>query len=282
MKQKKIPDDSGIKQSVRRAYARIAETGESCCSPSASCCGFPPPSEIAANIGYTREELTEIPAGANMGLSCGNPTAIASLAPGDTVLDLGCGAGFDVFIVARIIGSSGLVIGVDMTPEMINKARNNAVQFERETGLKNIEFRLGEIEYLPIESDTVDVVISNCVINLSEDKLRVWREIARVLKPGGRAAISDLALLQSLPEKVKTSVEALVGCVAGAALVSETKRMIHDTGLTIQSLEQHSDYIDAMTTLQDPLYCTITEELPQGTRIADYITSISIKAVKPE
>jgi SAM-dependent methyltransferase len=217
-----------------------------------------------------------------MGLSCGNPIAVTSLKSGETVLDLGCGGGFDVFIAAREVGASGRVIGVDMTPEMIDRARHNAVQFTRETGLDTVEFRLSEIEHLPVADSSVDVVISNCVINLSDNKSQVWREISRVLKPGGRAAISDLALVQPLPEKVKTSVEALVGCVAGAVLIDDTERMIREAGLNVTSIEKHAEYIDAMTEWRDPLYHQIIEILPHGHRVSDYVVSVSIITRKPE
>ena len=167
-----------------------------------------------------------------MGLSCGNPTAIAALKPGEVVLDLGSGGGFDVFIAAEKVGSSGKSIGVDMTHEMLMKARNNINQFTNRTGLTNVEFRLGEIEHLPIADNSIDAVISNCVINLSPDKPQVWKEIFRALKPGGRAAVSDLALLKPLPENVAESVAARVGCVAGAVLIDETEMMIKDAGFT--------------------------------------------------
>src|SRR5437867_59687 len=166
-----------------------------------------------------------------MGLSCGNPNALASLMPGEVVLDLGSGGGFDVFIAGRKVGASGRAIGVDMTSEMLQKARKNLATYRQSSGLDNVEFRLGEIEHLPLADASVDVVISNCVINLSPDKPQVWREIARVLKPGGRVAVSDLALLKPLPPAVVGMVEALAGCVAGAALVSETERMARDAGL---------------------------------------------------
>ena len=166
-----------------------------------------------------------------MGLSCGNPNALAALKPGEVVLDLGAGGGFDVFIAGRKVGPTGRAIGVDMTPEMLAKARKNIAAYRERTGLDNVEFRLGEIEHLPVADASVDVVISNCVINLSPDKPQVWREIARVLKPGGRVAVSDLALLKPLPPAVVERVEALVGCVAGAVLVSETERMAREAGL---------------------------------------------------
>ena len=167
-----------------------------------------------------------------MGLSCGNPAALAALKPGEVVLDLGSGGGFDVFIAGRKVGATGRAIGVDMTPEMLAKARRNIAGYRKETGLDNVEFRLGEIEHLPVADNSVDVIISNCVINLSPDKPQVWREMARVLKPGGRVAVSDMALLKPLPPEVRKMVEALVGCVAGAVLVSETGRMASEAGLT--------------------------------------------------
>lgn len=273
---------SAQRQTVREAYGRIAQSGGSCCGETSSCCGSTALENLASAIGYSKDDLAGVPEDANMGLSCGNPTAITSLKSGETVLDLGCGGGFDAFIAAREVGSSGRIIGVDMTPAMIDRARRNAVQFTRETGLDTVEFRLGEIEHLPVADASVDVVISNCVINLSDDKSQVWREIARVLKSSGRAAISDLALVQPLPEKVKTSVEALVGCIAGAALINDTERMIREAGLNVTSIEKHAEYIDAMTELRDPLYQQIIETLPHDHRMSDYVVSVSIIAGKPE
>ncbi|MBN1293945.1 MAG: arsenite methyltransferase [Candidatus Latescibacteria bacterium] len=271
--------DDNQRTLVREAYSRIAQSGGSCCGGS-SCCGTSQPQNLAETIGYSSEELIDVPDSANMGLSCGNPTAIASLLTGDTVLDLGCGGGFDVFIAARKVGSAGRCIGVDMTPDMIDRARKNAESFKEGTGLANVEFRLGEIEHLPVADSTVDVVISNCVINLSNDKPQVWKEISRVLKPGGRACISDLALIQPLPDSVKNSIEALVGCVAGAVLIDDTEKMVWDSGLTIVSIEKHSEYIESMTEMQDPLYQQIIELLPEGTRISDFITSVTISGKK--
>jgi SAM-dependent methyltransferase len=216
-----------------------------------------------------------------MGLSCGNPTASASLKPGEVVLDLGSGGGFDVFIAARKVGPAGRAIGVDMTPEMVSKARRSAAAFREKTGLDNVEFRLGEIEHLPVADSSVDVVISNCVINLSPEKPQVWREVARVLKPGGRAAVSDLALLRPLPEAVRSSVEALVGCVAGAVLVEETRGMIRAAGLVEASLKKDSGYMDGMSGWSDPLYRELAAKLPPGTRPGDFVTSLSITARKP-
>ncbi len=203
-----IQSADAVRESVRKGYGEIAQAGSSCCA--SSCCGAPQPEKLAESIGYAKKELAALPKGANMGLSCGNPTAIAALRPGEVVLDLGCGGGFDCFIAGQKVGRKGRVIGVDMTPEMIAKARKNIAAYTRRTRLNNVEFRLGEIEHLPVADASVDVVISNCVINLSPDKPQVWREIARVLKPGGRVAVSDLALLRPLPESVRNMVEALL------------------------------------------------------------------------
>ena len=269
-----------VRGAVREEYGKIARQGGSCCGLS-SCRGGPSADSIAATVGYSDDELAGLPDGANMGLSCGNPTAIASLRPGGVVLDLGAGGGFDVFIAARKVGSSGRVIGVDMTPDMVDKARRNAEPFRESTGLDNVEFRLGEIEHLPVADASVDVVISNCVINLSPDKVQVWREIARVLKPGGRVSVSDLALLRPLPDAVRESVRALVGCIAGAVLVDETREMVRAAGLAEGVFEAKSDYIDQIAEWSDPLYREIAGKLPPGTKPSDYVTSVNITARKP-
>ena len=285
-----------IRSQVRQGYAKIAQSGSwsaanaqpaspsSCCGGSSGggCCGPTTlsPEQLAAAIGYSQSELASTPEAANMGLSCGNPTAIASLRPGEVVLDLGAGGGFDCFVAGPKVGASGRVIGVDMTPDMVSKARQNIEPYCKQTGLKNIEFRLGEIENLPVADGSVDVVISNCVLNLSPDKPRVWREIARVLKPGGRVAVSDLALLRPLPEPVKADVEALVGCVAGAVLVEESRAMAAAAGLSDIVLTPKPQYIDAMTDWQDPLYRKIIEALPKGSKPSDYITSLDLTARK--
>ena len=201
--------------------------------------------------------------------------------PPRVVLDLGSGGGFDVFIAGRNVGPTGRVIGVDMTPEMLAKARRNIASYRQQTGLDNVEFRLGEIEHLPVADASVDVVISNCVINLSPDKPQVWREIARVLKPGGRVAVSDLALLKPLPATVREMVEALVGCVAGAVLVEETGRMIRAADLVDIQLKSKPDYVNAMTSFEDPLYQKIVAQLPLGAKPSDYITSLEVAARKP-
>lgn len=272
-----------IRSLIREGYAKIAnETSTGCCSPGVSCCGSAPPDadKLARELGYTVEELKALPEGANMGLSCGNPAALAALKPGEVVLDLGSGGGFDVFIAGRKIGVNGRAIGVDMTHDMLTKARRNIAVYQKETGLNNVEFRLGEIEHLPLADASVDVVISNCVINLSPDKPQVWREIARILRPGGRVAVSDTALLRPLPQEALKMAEALVGCVAGAVLVSETGRMAAEAGLTDIVLMTKPGYVEVMASFDDPLYRKLMEYLPPGTKPADFITSLEVQASK--
>ena len=274
-------DSESVRQAVREGYGQIAQKDGSCCS-GVSCCGSNGEDsvELAKYVGYSAEELAALPDGANMGLSCGNPNALAALQPGEVVLDLGSGGGFDVFIAARKVGATGRAIGVDMTPEMLAKARRNVGPYRERSGLDNVEFRLGEIEHLPLPDNSVDVVISNCVLNLSPDKPQVWREIARVLKPGGRVAVSDLALLKPLPAEILKMIEALVGCVSGAVLVSETERMAREAGLTEIRLTPKTDYVKAMTDWNDPLYKKIIEHLPAGSNPGDYITSLEVTASK--
>ncbi len=276
-----IPVDAeSVRETVRAGYAKIAN--ESACGAGGGCCGPAAftPEQLAEALGYDGGELAATPADANMGLSCGNPTVLASLRPGEVVLDLGAGGGFDCFIAGRKVGAAGRVIGVDMTADMIAKARRNLAAFRRQTGLDNVEFRLGEIENLPVADGSIDVVISNCVLNLSPDKPRVWREIARVLKPGGRVAISDLALVQPLPERVRADVEALIGCVAGAVLIEETRAIAQAAGLIDVTLTPKPQYIDAMTNWQDPLYQRVIASLPAGSKPSDYITSLDVSARK--
>ena len=266
---------------VRAGYAAIARSNA--CGGGGGCCGAvaAEPDVLARAIGYAASDLSAMPEGANMGLSCGNPTAIASLRPGETVVDLGSGGGFDCFIAGPKVGPAGRVIGVDMTPEMLSRARGSIAAYRKQSGLDNVEFRLGEIEALPLADGVADVVISNCVLNLSPDKARVWREISRVLKPGGRVAVSDLALVRPLPESVRSDVEALIGCVAGAVLVEETREMARAAGLVEIELRPKPEYIDAMTNWEDPLYRAIIEKLPPGSRASDYITSLDVSARKP-
>lgn len=275
-------DADTVREHVREGYSKIAQGG--CCGPSGGgCCGAVTfsPEKLAHAIGYSVGELHAVPESANMGLSCGNPTAIASLKPGEVVLDLGAGGGFDCFVAGPKVGKTGRVIGVDMTPDMLAKARRNTAMYRTQTGLDNVEFRLGEIEAIPVGDASVDVVISNCVLNLSPDKPRVWREIGRVLKSGGRVAVSDLALLRPLPEAVQADVQALIGCVSGAVLVEETRAMAAAAGLVDIKLSHKPEYIEAMTNWEDPLYRAIIEKLPAGSKPSDFITSLDVVAVKP-
>jgi len=267
-------ESENVRETVREGYTSIAK-GESSC-----CCGTSSPEKLAQAIGYTQQELEALPEGANMGLSCGNPTAIANLQPGQVALDLGSGGGFDVFIAARKVGSEGKSIGIDMTAEMISKARTSIPKFTEKTGLSNVEFRLGEIEHIPAADSSVDVVISNCVINLSTDKQQVWNEIARVLKNGGKACISDLALKKVPPEEIMKSVAARVGCVAGAVLIDHTMEMIKQAGLSDIKIEEKSYTLDVMTDCNDPLYKEVIAALPKGTKLSDYVVSVNITAYK--
>ena len=269
-----------VRETVRTGYAAIAESGVAGCGGGGCCGGSSTDSAtaLAAAIGYTEAELATLPEGANMGLSCGNPNALAALKPGEVVLDLGSGGGFDVFIAGRKVGELGRVIGVDMTPEMLGKARRNAESYRERTGLDNVEFRLGEIEHLPVADASVDVVISNCVINLSPDKAQVWREIARVLRPGGRAVVSDIVLLRPLPGELREMVEALVGCVAGAVMIDEYRAAIEAAGLSEVQMTAKPQYVEALQQAGDPLYERITEKLPAGDKPSDYVASMDILA----
>ena len=284
----KFEDPEVVRERVRSGYAKVAVGASgSCCGTASSsssgggCCGSAAPEKLARDLGYDEAELAVLPEGANMGLSCGNPAAIAALKPGETVLDLGSGGGFDVFVAGRRVGEKGRVIGVDMTPEMLSKARKNIDSYAKNTGLSNVEFRLGEIEHLPVADASVDVVISNCVLNLSPDKPQVWRDIARVLRPGGRAASSDIALVQPLPESLASSIAALVGCIAGAIELRETERLIREAGLETVEVVQKPQAIAAMTDGNDPLFREVLSALPAGMTLTDYVTSVVITARRP-
>jgi arsenite methyltransferase len=220
--------ETEVKKNVRERYGRVAREEKSCCNTGGSrCCDVTPNArEVSRDIGYSEEDIDNVPEGANLGLGCGNPIALASLKEGETVLDLGSGAGFDCFLAANKVGAKGRVIGVDMTPDMVDKARENA----RQGGYSNVEFRLGEIENLPVADGTADVIISNCVINLAPDKKRVFREAYRALKRGGRVMVSDIVLSKELPENIKNSIEAYVGCVAGASLENDYLEAIRSAG----------------------------------------------------
>ena len=234
---------ASVKKIVRESYGKIAQTGGSCCST--SCCGSggPAAENISKTIGYSEEEIGIVPEGANLGLGCGNPAAVALLQKGETVLDLGSGAGFDVFLAAGKVGPGGRVIGIDMTPEMIKRARANAQKGK----YTNVEFRLGEIEKLPVDGNSVDVIISNCVINLSADKQKVFQEAFRVLKPGGRLMVSDLVLTKALPKIIQESVEACVGCLAGASMKKDYLRFIEQAGFENVKIAGETNYpVEAM------------------------------------
>jgi arsenite methyltransferase len=243
-------DADSLRRAVRERYAATATSGCGC-GPSASRC--------CSSKNYDAEELASIPEGADLGLGCGNPVAISSLREGETVLDLGSGAGVDCFLAARRVGPRGRVIGVDMTPEMLHKARENA----RRGGYENVEFRLGEIEHLPVPDETVDVILSNCVVNLSPDKGGVFAEAFRVLRPGGRIAISDIVTIADIPQAMRDDVAHYTGCVSGAVSAEENERLLREAGFIRVSVEPRA----GAKGTDDPL--------------ADYVASASIEAVKP-
>jgi SAM-dependent methyltransferase len=254
-------DPGAVREHVRARYGDIATQNQGCCSGAGSgCCG----DSHSKQIGYTESDLSAVPDGANLGLGCGNPTALASIRPGETVLDLGSGAGFDCFLVARQLKGTGHVIGVDMTAAMIAKAPANA----RKGGFDNVEFRLGEIEALPIADGSVELIISNCVINLSPDKSRVFREAFRVLKPGGRLAIADIVATQQVPAAARAELEAIGACVGGAALVDELKTMLNEMGFSS---------IEIM--LREETRALINEWTADG-HAGDYVLSALITATK--
>jgi len=269
-----------IRKVVRKRYAKIASTSSSCCTPAASCCGGANTArDMSKRIGYTDDELETVPEGANLGLGCGNPVALASLREEETVLDLGSGAGFDCFLAANKVGKTGKVIGVDMTPEMLEKARENA----KKGGYSNVEFRLGEIENLPVADNSVDVMISNCVINLSPDKRRVFAEAYRVLRPNGRLMVSDIVLLKELPAFVMNSLEAYVSCVSGAMIREEYLRTIENAGFkqvkivdeTVYPLDPTSDTPSANAIFQNPKL-----RMEDIENIKKSILSVKVNAIK--
>ncbi len=276
--------ESDIKKHVRDRYARAAKTKSSCCgSVSSPCCGGEmdvSQRQAGQMVGYSPEELAAIPEEAILGLGCGNPTALAGLKTGETVLDLGSGAGIDCFLAARKVGPGGRVIGVDMTPDMIDRARENA----RKSGLSNVEFRLGEIESLPVADNTVDVIISNCVINLSTDKPRVFREAFRVLKPGGRLLVSDLALKKPLPPEIRGSVEAYVACIAGAMLKDDYLGSIRDAGFRDVGIVDEKVF-PAELVLEDSLAPQVAKTLKLTRKeLEEHIASVlslNVRALKP-
>jgi len=274
--------DEDIRKTVREGYAEIARKGGSCCSSPSSCCGdVKQAAGISRSIGYSDEEMEAVPEGANLGLGCGNPTALASLKEGETVLDLGSGAGFDAFLAANRVGKTGMVIGVDMTPDMLSKARANA----EKGGYKNVDFRLGEIENLPVADNLVDVIISNCVINLSPDKQRVFNEALRVLKPGGRLMVSDIVLLKELPVYIRESVAAYVGCISGAMLKDDYLDTIKKAGFhNVNIIDQTAFPIDYITA--DPMAKTVIDKIGATEEdiedFADSVVSIKLQTIKPD
>jgi SAM-dependent methyltransferase len=265
----KSADD--IRQNVRSSYSEVAEASNQggCCGVESSCCGVSADDVINAvdsiRMGYSEDDINAVPDGANMGLGCGNPRAIASLRPGEVVVDLGSGGGFDAFLAAREVGDSGRVIGVDMTPAMVSKSRENASK----GGYGNTEFRLGEIEHLPVADNTADVIISNCVINLSPDKAAVFREAFRVLKAGGRLAISDVVASIELPDQIREDLQLYSGCMAGASMMDELEGFMRVAGfesIRIEPKDESREFI---------------RDWAPGRGVEDYVISATIEAVKP-
>jgi SAM-dependent methyltransferase len=252
-----------VRQAVQERYSTIAETrGERSCCESSLVATL---DEKAHQVGYSTEETQAVPEGANLGLGCGNPVAIASLRPGDVVVDLGSGAGFDCFLAAKAVGATGKVIGVDMTPAMLAKARDHA----RTGNFTNVEFRLGEIEHLPVADQSVNVIISNCVINLSPEKSQVFQEAYRVLKHGGRLAISDVVTTAPFPEEMRENLTLRSSCVTGASLIDEVEQMLQAAGFTTIRIQP-----------KDESKRFIREWVPDS-KIEDYLVSATIEAVKP-
>lgn len=266
---KETADD--VRATVRARYAETATRGQSCCGPAPAftvgCCESTTKTADAAarQMGYSEAELAAVPDGANMGLGCGNPTAIAALKPGETVLDLGCGGGFDCFVAAAEVGSEGRAIGVDMTPEMVSLARANAAK----AGVSNVEFRLGEIEHLPLADASVDVVLSNCVVNLSPDKAQVFREAFRVLRTGGRVSISDVVATAPIPDAIAKDPEMICGCIGGAAAIKDIERWLAEAG-----------FADIRIVAKDDSRDLIADWAP-GSGVEDFTASAIIEAVKP-
>ena len=273
-------NDSEIKVLVKESYGKIARTGGSCCPTKGSCCGTLPPEEISKNIGYSEEEMNAVPQGANLGLGCGNPIALASITEGETVLDLGSGAGFDSFLAANRVGPTGKVIGVDMTPEMINRARENADK----GSYSNVQFVPGELEDLPVDDNSMDAVISNCVINLVPDKKKVFKEVFRVLKPGGRLMVSDLVLRQKLPLSIENSIEGYVGCISGAVMKDVYLDAIGSAGFgDVEVIEESPFSLDFF--VSDSTDQAIDQSPKMSAEevngFADSVSSIKVRAIKP-
>lgn len=267
-------DDKKQKDIVKKAYGKIASSQKplSCCSTGLDT------QAVAKKIGYSEDDLKAVPEAANLGLGCGNPTALAGLQLGQTVLDLGSGAGFDCFLAALKVGESGKVIGVDMTPEMIAKATENA----ESGGYKNVEFRLGELEHLPVEDNSIDVAISNCVINLVPDKSKVFQEVYRALKPDGKMCISDIVLKGELPESIKNSDNAYIGCISGAVQLEEYLAVIKKAGFASTNIVSELSASCLFEDTPDPLAKEILQEFDaqEFEKAKDTIISVKIEAYK--
>ena len=268
-------DEDAVHRIVRERYGQIAREGTAV--PESTCCG-PRPAEVAPHLGYKDADLAAVPEGANLGVGCGAPLGHAGLRSGETVLDLGSGAGFDAFLAAREVGDAGRVIGVDMTPEMLERARRNAAA----GGYRNVEFREGHIEALPVEDGSIDLVISNCVINLVPDKTAVYREVARVLRPGGRVVVSDIVLDAPLPGVVAESVAALTGCVAGAAMRADYLRTVAEAGLQdVEVVDEKAFGEMALAMIPDSLRRTMESAGVDVPAVARTVRSITVRAWKP-
>jgi SAM-dependent methyltransferase len=261
-----LSSEEDIRDFIRKNYAEVAQKGNEggCCS--GGCCSGAPVNiiQLSKEIGYTDEEILSVPLEANMGLGCGNPIALASLKKGERVLDLGSGGGLDCFLASKQVGETGYVIGVDMTPEMVRLARKNA----QESGVTNVEFRLGEIEHLPVEDGSIDVIISNCVINLSADKKQVFKEAFRVLKPGGRLSITDVVAIKQIPQNIKQDLELIAGCIGGAEYVEEIRKMLQDAGFRNIRMEPRVNSRE------------IVKSWAPGKNIEDLVASYNIEAIK--
>jgi ubiquinone/menaquinone biosynthesis C-methylase UbiE len=273
-------NEENVRKIVRKRYGNVAKNSSSCCASSDSSCGCTPVNteELSRKIGYSEEELSSVPEGANLGLGCGNPIALASLKEDETVLDLGSGAGFDCFLAARRVGKNGKVIGVDMTPEMLDKGRANA----KKGKYTNVEFRLGEIENLPVADQSVNVVISNCVINLSPNKRQVFKEAYRALTPKGRLMVSDIVLLNELPKELKENAQAYASCISGAELKEKYLEFIKEAGFeevkVIDETNFPTDFIASDTTQELIRTLGITAEKIK--EIGKNIVSIKVSAMK--
>lgn len=280
MKQENAKEEE-LRKAVRKGYAKVAKQENSCCAPAPSTCGCTTSTsaELSKRIGYNQQEIDSVPEGANLGLGCGNPIALASLKLGETILDLGSGAGFDCFLAAHKVGKNGRVIGVDMTPEMIDKARANA----RKGKYANVEFRLGEIENLPAADNTVDIIISNCVINLSPNKKRVFHEAFRVLKPGGRLMVSDIVLARPLPDAIKQNIEAYVGCLSRAEMKDKYLQLIDAAGFEqVKIVEENHFPMEDM--ISDPTAQAIMKNSKisrqEIRKLAGAVASIKVSGIK--